>query len=98
MSMNSRSTSKLVLSVVAAAFATMTVAAFADDAVKSGGSSDRPGRAIDDSVKSRGASSQPGRTFDEDKGAVTTGKADKAGRALNDEKSSKKKHKKAVDQ
>jgi|ERR1700712_5133433 hypothetical protein len=98
MSVQSRITSKMVLSVVAAAFATITAGAFADEAVKSGGASDKPGRAIDDSVKSRGASSQPGRTVDEDKSAVTTGKADRPGRTLNEEKSSKKKHKKAVDQ
>ena len=40
--------SKLLVTAVAALFAVVTCTAYADDAVKAGGASDKPGRAVDE--------------------------------------------------
>ena len=73
--------SKLLVSAVAALFAVVTYTAYADDAVKAGGASDKPGRTIDDGVKSKGMSDKPGRAVDE--GTVgSQGAATKPGRAV----------------
>jgi hypothetical protein len=66
---------KLLAALVAGMFAAATLTAFAADPVKSGGSTDKPGRAADegkDSVKSGGSSDKPGRTADTEKKPTTT--------------------------
>jgi len=66
---------KLIAALVAGMFAAATLTAFAADPVKSGGSTDKPGRAADegkDSVKSGGSADKPGRTADAEKKPTTT--------------------------
>lgn len=62
---------KLIASLIAGLFAAVAYSAIAADAVKAGGATDKPGRAIDESsaVKSGGAASatKPGRAADEEK-------------------------------
>ena len=92
---------RLVLSAVAALLMSVTAAAYADDAVKAGGATDRPGRQIeqDNAVKSRGATDVPGRAVEEDTGTVKSGdNLDKPGRKLNDDKAKKKAKRKPVQQ
>ena len=56
----------IVVSAVAAFFAVAAFSIHAADQVKSGGSSDRPARAINaDSVKSQGASDKASRAVDQ---------------------------------
>jgi hypothetical protein len=75
----------VVASVVAALFAVAAFNIHADE-VKSGGSPDRPARALDaDDVKSQGASSKPGRALD-DGGAVKAPNKKKHGRAVEGER------------
>jgi Ni/Co efflux regulator RcnB len=91
---------KLVMTAVAALFAAVTTASYADDSVKTGGPTYKPGREIDEGspVKSGSNFDKPGRSIDADKKAVKTGDEPyKPGRALNEEKR-KKKHKKPVEQ
>jgi hypothetical protein len=65
---------KLIAALVAGMFAAATLTAFAADPVKSGGSTDKPGRAADEgsAVKSGGSSDKPGRTADAEKKPTTT--------------------------
>ena len=55
---------KLIAALVAGMFAAATLTAIAADPVKSGGSTDKPGRAADEgsAVKSGGSTDKPGRT------------------------------------
>jgi len=64
---------KLIAALVAGMFAAATLTAFAADPVKSGGSTDKPGRAADEgsAVKSGGSSDKPGRTADAEKKPTT---------------------------
>lgn len=90
---------KLIAALVAGMFAAATLTAFAADAVKAGGSTDKPGRAVDegkDSVKSGGSADKPGRAADDSKAVKSGGVSDKPSRAADtDKKSSKKKKKHA---
>jgi hypothetical protein len=65
---------KLIAALVAGMFAAATLNAIAADPVKSGGSTDKPGRAADEgsAVKSGGSTDKPGRTADADKKPTTT--------------------------
>jgi len=64
---------KLIAALVAGMFAAATLTAFAADPVKSGGSTDKPGRAADEgsAVKSGGSADKPGRTADAEKKPTT---------------------------
>ena len=66
----------VVVSLVAALFAVAALSVHAADPVKSGGSLDRPARALDaETVKSQGASSKPGRAIEGEHAALPrTGK------------------------
>ena len=73
---------KLIMAIIAAAFAAVTVSAFADDAVKvdPAKSAAKPGRQIDDgTVKTdpAKAASKPGRQADEEKAPAKKSKKKK---------------------
>jgi hypothetical protein len=72
---------KLIMAIIAAAFAALTVSAFAADAVKTDPNPGaKPGRQIDDgsAVKSGGNLDKPGRAADEEKKPAKKKKKKKA--------------------
>jgi Ni/Co efflux regulator RcnB len=72
---------KLIMAIIAAAFAAVTVSAFAADAVKTDPNPGaKPGRQIDDgsAVKSGGKVDKPGRAADEPAPTTDSGKKKKS--------------------
>lgn len=58
---------KFLMPLMAAVFAATTFSALAEDPVKAGGATEKPGRAVDEAktVKSGGSADKPGRAVDE---------------------------------
>ena len=75
--------SKLLSAAVAALFTVTAYSALADNAVKAGGPSDKPGRTIDDNVKAPGNPDRPGRALDDGK-VTSQGVAKRPGRAVDE--------------
>lgn len=63
---------KFLMAFVAAAFAATALSAFAEDPVKAGGASDKPGRAVDEQKAEKKSDTplldKPGRAVDDTKG------------------------------
>jgi hypothetical protein len=88
----------LISALAAAGILMFSLPGYSADDVKTGGASDKPGRAIEDgSVKSGGASTKAGRAV-EDSSVKSGGASTKPGRTVDSEKKpAKKKKKKAAE-